>query len=280
MLTQTQYTIVDLSDPIISGTAPAAPTEDMLWLDTSQTPSVLKRWTGSEWEEVSDDQVGGVNMIVDSAKYTLAADGSDSYWIAADELEPGMTYTLSVREVILVDGSASGVTWKVVEQNSGSVCAKGLLEFTYGKQLAQFSISETEGNWALYLYAGVSGSTTGVTVQFTKIQLEEGNCATSWRPAIEDTDAAIGQLQGGLSALDAGMEERVNALIAEMGLSEQFASAEEFLAAVGEIELLRSEMAQTDSDLTLMFSRLLVAEGNITQMYSSFVFGDEDGEPY
>lgn len=119
-----------------------------------------------------------------------------------------------------------------------------------------------------------------MTVQFTKIQLEEGNCATTWRPAIEDTDAAIGQLQGDLSALDAGMEERVNALIAEMGLSEQFASAEEFLAAIGEIELLRSEMAQTDSDLTLMFSRLLVAEGNITQMYSSFVFGNEDGEPY
>lgn len=119
-----------------------------------------------------------------------------------------------------------------------------------------------------------------MTVQFTKIQLEEGNCATTWHPAIEDTDTVIGQLQGDLSALDAGMEERVNALIAEMGLSEQFASAEEFLAAVGEIELLRSEMAQTDSDLTLMFSRLLVAEGNITQMYSSFVFGDEDGEPY
>jgi len=280
MLAQTQYTIVDLSDPIVSGTAPAAPTEDMLWLDTSQTPSVLKRWTGSEWEEVSDDQVGGVNLIADSAKYTLTADGSDSYWIAADELDPGMTYTLSVREVILVDGSTSGVTWKVVEQNSGSVYATGMLEFTYGKQLAQFSIPEEDGNWALYLYAGVSGATTGVTVQFAKIQLEEGNCATSWRPAIEDTDAAIGQLQGSLSALDAGMEERVNALIAEMGLTEQFASAEEFLAAVGEIELLRSEMAQTDSDLTLMFSRLLVAEGNITQMYSSFVFGDEDGEPY
>lgn len=280
MLTQTQYTIVDLSDPIISGTAPAAPTEDMLWLDTSQTPSVLKRWTGSDWEEVSDAQVGGVNLIVGSAQYTLVSDGSDSHWIAADELDPGMTYTLSVREVILVEGAAAGVTWKVVEQNTGEVCASGVLEFTYGKQFAQFAIPDTAGNWALYLYAGISGSTTGVTVQFTKIQLEEGNCATTWRPAIEDTDAAIGQLQGDLSALDAGMEERVNALIAEMGLSEQFASAEEFLAAVGEIELLRSEMAQTDSDLTLMFSRLLVAEGNITQMYSSFVFGDEDGQPY
>ena len=35
MLAQTQYTIVDLSDPIVSGTAPAAPTEDMERLETS-----------------------------------------------------------------------------------------------------------------------------------------------------------------------------------------------------------------------------------------------------
>ena len=29
------------------------------------------------------------------------------------------------------------------------------------------------GNWELHLYAGISGSTTGVTVQFNKVKLEE-----------------------------------------------------------------------------------------------------------
>ena len=280
MLAQAQFTVVDLNDPIISGTAPAAPVADMLWLDTSQTPAVLKRWTGAAWEAVNETQVGGVNLIIGSAQYTLTADGSDTHWVAADELVPGSAYTLSVREVICVSGTAAAVTWKVVEQNSGSVHTTGTLDFTYGKQVRHFTVPTTTGNWALYLYAGISGSTTGVSVQFIKIQLEEGTCATSWRAAAEDTDAVVGQLQGDLSALDEGMEERVNQLIAEMGLSDQFASAEEFLAAVGEIELLRSEMAQNDSDLTLMFSRLLVAEGNITQMYSSFVFGDDDGQPY
>lgn len=149
MLTRTQYTIVDLTDPIVSGTAPNAPTKDMLWLDTSKAPSILKRWTGNSWEEVNDTQVGGVNLIVGSAQYTLVSDGSDSYWIAADELDPGMTYTLSVREVILVKGTAAGVTWRVVEQNTGQVCASGILEFTYGKQLQQFAIPNTTGNWAL-----------------------------------------------------------------------------------------------------------------------------------
>lgn len=280
MLTQAQYTIVDLSDPVVSGIAPSNPAVDMLWLDTSQSPAVLKRWSGSTWEIVNQPQVGGVNLISDSAQHVLVADGANSYWLAADELDSGMTYTLSVREVILVEGTAAAVTWRVVEQNTGAVHASGTLDFTYGKQIRHFTIPATSGNWALYLYAGIAGSTTGVTVQFMKIQLEEGSCATTWRPAQEDADAALGQLQSDITLLDEGMEDRVNTLIAEMGLSDQFASAEEFLAAVNEIELLRSEMSQTDSDLTLMFSRLLVAEGNITQMYSSFVFGDDDGEPY
>lgn len=39
-------------------------------------------------------------------------------------------------------------------------------------------------------------------------------------------------------------------------------------------------MLQTDSDLTLTFSRLAVAESNLTQIFSYFEFGDENGTPY
>lgn len=100
-------------------------------------------------------EIGGVNLIRDSETYTLAAEGADTYWIAADELEPGMTYTLSVREVVLSAGQAAGVTWKVVNRTDGTVHTSGLLDFTYGKQSVTFMLPETEGNWALFLYAGV-----------------------------------------------------------------------------------------------------------------------------
>lgn len=49
-----QITIVDLSDPIISSSAPPSPSQDMLWLDTSKNPNVLKRWNGSSWVVVND----------------------------------------------------------------------------------------------------------------------------------------------------------------------------------------------------------------------------------
>ena len=123
-------------------------------------------WT----RRIAGIEIGGVNLIRDSETYTLAADGADTYWIAADELEPGMTYTLSVREIVLSAGQAAGVTWKVVNRTDGAVHTSGLLDFTYGKQSVTFTLPETEGNWALFLYAGVSGATTGVTVSLPQGQ--------------------------------------------------------------------------------------------------------------
>ena len=249
-------------------------------LDLSSNESIRSTVTQGVDEALNDLGVGSVNLIRNSADHTLVADDSDTFWVAADELTPGMTFTLSVKEVILVDGSAAGVTWKVVEQESGAVHTSGMLDFTYGKQIVHFTLPETEGNWALYLYAGISGSTTGVTVQFRQIMLEEGSFATTWCASPEDDAAQLSQLTGAVSALDTSIDGRITALIDSMGLSDQFASEEEFLAALAEIELIRSELAQHDSDLTLTFSRLTQAEGDITQIFSSFVFGDDDGTPY
>ena len=179
-----------------------------------------------------------------------------------------------------MDGTAAGVTWKVVEQGAGTVHTSGLLDFTYGKQVFHFTVPDVEGNWALYLYAGISGSTSGVTVQFSKSKLEEGAFATTWSPSPDDSAAAVNRISGAVEALDSGMDDRVTSLISAMGLSDRFASAEEFLNALSQIELIRSELAQHDSDLTLTFNRLTQTENSITQIFSSFVFGDEGGTPY
>ena len=115
-------------------------------------------------ETVTGMSVGGVNLIQNSDAYRLIATGADSYWLAADELEPDTAYTLSVKEVVLEAGSAAGVTWKLVNRNTGTAHASGTLDFTYGRQVRHFKVPSTSGNWELHLYAGISGSTTGVTV--------------------------------------------------------------------------------------------------------------------
>ena len=231
-------------------------------------------------EAIAGIEVGGANLIENSASYIFAACGEDTFWVAADELKPGTTYTLSVQEVILVSGSAAGVTWAVVNQDDGEMHTSGTLDFTYGKQMRHFTVPTTAGNWTLRLYDGIRGSTSGVIVQFNKVKLEEGTLATAWSPAAEDGENAITRLNDALQHLDGGMDDRVRALIDSLGLADQYASAEEFLAALSEIELIRSELAQQDSQLMLTFNRLTQAEGSIGKMFSSFVFGDENGTPY
>nr|DAR65572.1 MAG TPA: hypothetical protein [Caudoviricetes sp.] len=55
MLACAQITIRDAMDELYaSAIAPEDPAMDQLWLDTSASPSVLKRWTGTAWETVND----------------------------------------------------------------------------------------------------------------------------------------------------------------------------------------------------------------------------------
>ena len=249
-------------------------------LDLSSNTSIRGTISQTVDEAIAGIEVGGANLIENSASHIFTASSEDTFWVAADELKAGATYTLSVQEVILVSGSAAGVTWAVGNQDDGAVHTSGTLDFTYGKQVRQFTVPTAAGNWTLRLYDGIRGSTNGVIVQLNKVKLEEGTLATAWSPAAEDGENAITRLNDALQHLDGGMDDRVRALIDSLGLADQYASAEEFLAALGEIELIRSELAQQDSQLTLTFNRLTQAEGSIGKMFSSFVFGDENGMPY
>ena len=249
-------------------------------LDLSSNTSIRGTISQNVNDAISGIEVGGANLIENSASYLFNSGSEDTFWVAADELKPGTTYTLSVQETILVSGSAAGVTWAVVNQDDGVVHTSGTLDFTYGKQVRHFTVPATTGNWTLRLYDGIRGSTNDVIVQLNRVKLEEGTLATAWSPAAEDGENAITRLNDALQHLDGGMDDRVRALIDSLGLSDQYASAEEFLAALGEIELIRSELAQQDSQLTLTFNRLTQAEGSIGKMFSSFVFGDENGTPY
>lgn len=91
MIAAAQHTIVDLSDPIVSGTAPTAPVVDMLWMDTSVSPALLKRWNGSTWELVNDTQIGSRNLIAEgcfkNGLYTTT-EPADISLITLDTTEP------------------------------------------------------------------------------------------------------------------------------------------------------------------------------------------------
>ena len=249
-------------------------------LDLSSNKSITSTVQQGMADALNDIQIGGVNLITGSQEHTMAAEESDVYWMAADELKRATMYTLSVEEVVLNSGTAAGVTWKVVDLSDNSEHNTGLLEFTLGRQTATFTTPDIEGNYALLIYSGIAGETSGVSVTLRHVKLEQGGVATAWTAAPEETAEALEQLSGAVAGMDEGFDARVQALIEALGLSEQFASTEEFLAALAEIEILRSQITQTESNLTLSFDRLSAAEGDLSRIFSYFQFGDDDGTPY
>lgn len=44
-----EITLTDINDAIVAGEAPLNPTTDLLWMDSSVTPNVLRRWDGEKW---------------------------------------------------------------------------------------------------------------------------------------------------------------------------------------------------------------------------------------
>ena len=49
-----QLPLYDFNDAIIAGIQPANPSLDTLWLDSSVTPNMMKKWDGLEWEPVGE----------------------------------------------------------------------------------------------------------------------------------------------------------------------------------------------------------------------------------
>ena len=55
LLASALYTICDMTDPVVSDTAPSSPTTDLLWMDTGSSPQQLKRWDGTAWVATGAD---------------------------------------------------------------------------------------------------------------------------------------------------------------------------------------------------------------------------------
>lgn len=73
-----QKELNDFSEPIIIGDEPENPETDALWLDTSLSPNLLKRWNGTAWTVVGDvtdiiDKINTVELRVDGTEGSITS---------------------------------------------------------------------------------------------------------------------------------------------------------------------------------------------------------------
>ena len=169
MIAGAQYTIVDLSDPIQQGTAPANPVTGMLWLDTSASPPMLRRWNGTSWEDVGDSGAGAEaleeinklkawNEIVVGTQTSATASWTGT--VSFDSMTDGMqiTYWLpqtsgssATLDLTLKDGSTTGAIplyYGGTPRISTQYPAGSVLHLTYRENVKIGSTSIAKGWWA------------------------------------------------------------------------------------------------------------------------------------
>jgi hypothetical protein len=73
-----QISLTDLNDAIISGDTPSNPTVGTLWVDTSPTPSLLKRWDGANWIVIGEILDEGTGIIIGDVVETLGNMANDN----------------------------------------------------------------------------------------------------------------------------------------------------------------------------------------------------------
>ena len=169
MIAGAQYTIVDLSDPIQQGTAPANPVTGMLWLDTSASPPMLRRWNGTSWEDVGDSGAGAEaleeinklkawNEIVVGTQTSATASWTGT--VSFDSMTDGMqiTYWLpqtsgssATLNLTLKDGSTTGAIplyYGGTTRISTQYPAGSVLHLTYRENVKIGSTSIAKGWWA------------------------------------------------------------------------------------------------------------------------------------
>ena len=169
MIAGAQYTIVDLSDPIQQGTAPANPVTGMLWLDTSASPPMLRRWNGTAWEDVGDSGAGAealeeINKLKARNEIVVgtqtAATASWTGTVSFDSLTDGtqITYWLpqtsgssATLDLTLKDGSTTGAIplyYSGLTRLSTQYSMGNVLHLTYRENVTISSTTIAKGWWA------------------------------------------------------------------------------------------------------------------------------------
>lgn len=116
MIASGQITLVDLNEPIQQDTAPVSPTEGALWLDTSQSPPVLKRYSGTEWETVQNEEWLEEKLV---SVYAQISTATDSIRQEVQATYASATDVASMKKQLstLSEQSENNFTWSVTQIN-------------------------------------------------------------------------------------------------------------------------------------------------------------------
>ena len=284
IIANAQITIVDLSDPILSQTAPPTPTTNMLWLDTSVSPNVLKRWDGSKWVIVNDTsdlnnkidniEVGGRNYARKTSNdwtdwfvpnnkenvcwtwfFIYPPTGTkvgDTFTVSLDVEWEKFTFTKLGVYQIWFQGSVDGA-WSVGNPftSGGNKLLKALVTQDSGTKHLEWTITigkEEHANCKKFEFGIRSDYSDGTgKIRIRRLKVERGNKATDWTPAPEDVDNSINNV-----------------------VKKVETNTTDISTANGKISTLISNVSQVQTDIGVAKSDINTAKANITTLTNNY----------
>lgn len=214
MISIAQYTIVDLSDPIQQGTAPSNPIDGMLWMDTSASPPVLKRYNGTDWEEVGDFETGGRNLLMPTKdEFSFSTATSDQYDLTdyAKTLKQTDSFCISFEAKASTD---MYLDWYFRTESASEYPSTTSDAFHLTTEYAKYTCAITP-HADLSRYAGIRvrqnasshGSAARIgTVYLRNVMLERGTKATSHTLAPEEVQANVDAARSAADSAQASID--------------------------------------------------------------------------
>lgn len=231
-LTICQATFTDLTEPVVSNTAPAKPYKGQSWTDTSKSPPVTKIWDGSKWV----DRLSEAEQTIKTHTEKLSSQAAE---IAQNKADIALRVTKQDYESF-----KTTVNEEITSAKSRLTASESSIKTMQG-QIA-LKVEQTDIDSAVET-VNKKFSSYSTTTQMTAAITAAKNSITSSVSQTYATKSEVSTVSGKVSSLETWKAE-----------ASQKITKDGIIATVG------SYYAK-DTDLTAAESRITTAESKITQ---------------
>lgn len=234
----------------------------------------------SSWEAINEIQIGGRNLILDSAvEYSNTKYPTHGYTMS-EKMSADETYTLRVWGE-LGEGKDYFGAWL----DGGNISLGILADNGYGTYSMTFTgKTGTQDPSEIRIYP--VPSSVGATSTITKIKLEKGNKATDWTPAPEDTAMSIDEIHNQLDGIDniitntqTNFEQKIDSITATVEQTQQ--TVVDYQGQLTQIRTdISTEIEQVASGLNLTIEEIynqFSDLGDVTETIRTFFKVTSDG---
>ena len=234
----------------------------------------------SSWEAINEIQIGGRNLILDSAvEYSNTKYPTHGYTMS-EKMSADETYTLRVWGELGEGKDYFGAWLDGGNIHLGKLTDNG--DGTYSMTFTGKTGTKDPSEIRIYPVP----SSVGATSTITKIKLEKGNKATDWTPAPEDTAMSIDEIHNQLDGIDniitntqTNFEQKIDSITATVEQTQQ--AVVDYQGQLTQIRTdISTEIEQVASGLNLTIEEIYSQFsdlGDVTETIRTFFKVTSDG---